>query len=222
MTISVRNVTSLNQGGSSDIILTKPTGVITGDVMYAFIHSIGQSTQVHVTLTGWTEVAVNVDSLDQASICVMRRVAGGAEGSTYTFNDGGLTSLVCGGIAAYIGVNNGTPEDATATIGGDFTNTQTALIAPSITTVTPNAWMVVCFMNSRFGGATTTMSLPTGFTNDIPLWGVSQRLQRVDHKAFASTGATGTATSTADVTSTYFSVTLALRPALPSGFFLFF
>jgi hypothetical protein len=226
MAISFRGATSVSTGngsnGGNNIILTKPTGVVAGDVMYAFFNSHGLTAQVHVTCTGWTEVVVDVDGPDTGSIMVMRRVADGTEGSTFTFNDGGHLSLRAGGIAAYIGVDNVTPEDATPTKRLDITFTS-PWTSPSITTVTPNAWWVVVFMNSP-GGTPSTLTLPSGFTADIGLWsfGAGWDCQRVDHKSIASPGATGTSSSTPNAVGDYFAISLALRAALTPGNFLLF
>lgn len=211
MTISFRNSTSLNQTAATTIVLNKPTGVVSGDVMYALLFSTWDAT-THATLTGWTEVGFKGHTIFGESVTVLRRVAGGSEGSTYTFTST-VTGLYNGCIDALTGVDNTTPEDATMTATSSASGGNSAsLVAPTITTVTNNAWWIAAFMTVGFN-TETTLSLPTSFTNDVATYGTANILMRVDHQLKATAGATGTATSTSNAVDGYMTLSLAIRPS---------
>lgn len=206
MAISLRNVTSLSQTLATTIVLNKPTGVVAGDVMYAAIFSSGDN--VHQTSPGWTEVAFANDASDGMSI--LRLVAGASEPTSYTFT-APFADIANGAIFALIGVDNVTPEDATATVSAGTTNSATA---PTITTVTPNAWWIGIFQTNNTGsGLGTPTNLPT---NLVPNYGSAGTglFQRSDAATIASPGATGTAVSTIGGGGTgWLTASLAIRPA---------
>lgn len=217
LAISTRNVFSLNQSGLNTIILTKPSGVVSGDVMYASVMVANATT--HATAPGWTEVAWKAETNNATTLTILRLVAGGSEPANYTFT-GAAAQTISGSITALIGVDNTTPEDAAATVNS---GNGVTLTAPTITTVTDGAWWLVYFNTN---GNATTLSLPTGFTNDVVTFGSLGDMIRQDHKLIASHGATGTATSTQDDasgTDWWVTISLAIRPAggvAPSpGFF---
>lgn len=134
---------------SSSITLTKPTGVVSGDVMYAMIF---QDAAPLVSLAGWTQLATGNTPTNSFPVTLFRRVAGASEGASYTFSGGGTNGQ--GIMVAFSGVN-ATPEDATTTSA-----TGTASIAyPSITTANAFSWHLA--MAGNFNALAAT---PGGYT----------------------------------------------------------
>lgn len=201
MAISDRNVSTATQAGATPLVVTKPSGVVSGDVLVASFIAVGT---VHTTLAGWTEIGFKAEGTS-AGLTILRKVAGGSEPASYSFvNSGGLVS---GDIIALTGVDNTTPEDATATTG---TGTGTTLTAPAITTVTDNAWWMTFFATD---GTQTTLSQPSGFTVDVASFSDGAGdVQRVDHKVITPAGPTGTTTSTA-ASGGWMAISVAVRPA---------
>lgn len=195
----------VNQGGAGTITVNKPAGTIQYDVMIASL--LSGSTTVHPVLAGWTEISFQSDAVNGTNLTVLRKVAGAAEGASYAFTG---TSLINGTIATYVGVDNVTPEDAPPL---HATGLGVSVIAPDITSVTSGALLVDVFATS---GNATTLSLPTGFTNDVAAFGALGDIMRVDHKLLTTSGPTGTATSTQDDasgTDAWLTTSILLRPA---------
>jgi len=187
--------------GATTITVTKPTGVVDGDVLIATITA--NDSPPHATLTGWTEVDFTPGVFNRFT--TLRRIAS-SEGASFVFS-GPTNGVVDAFVSAYSGVDNATPIDVTpaSSIG-----TTTSVTAPSITTVSDNAWHIGVFASDVNG---TTLTLPTGYTNDVPTFGSVGRVMRVDHKLITPAGATGSATSTTDVAGGWFALSIALRPA---------
>jgi hypothetical protein len=209
MAISERNVSSLSQASAATIVLNKPTGVVNGDVMFAFLHAGANGSGTHATLAGWTEIAfAGGGTVRPSNITVLRKVAGGSEPTTYTFSG---QSLVDGSIVALIGADTTTPEDVAAS---GTTGSTTSADAPSLTTVTSNAWHLVGYGSSTVN---TTLALPTGYTNDVPAYGDSAGAgfqDRVDHKLIAAAGATGIVSSVVAPSSFWVAISVAVRPGV--------
>jgi hypothetical protein len=215
--ISTRSfATTVNPAAATTVVVNKPAGVIAGDVMYATVLSFPQVSGVHATSPGWTDVAFIDDAGGINSLTVLRKVAGGAEPATYTFTGNASPNMQNGALLALIGVNNTTPEDAVATVTNGASSL--SVVAPSITTVTDNAWHLAIFQTTQ---TQSTLSLPPGYTNDIPTFGqaLSGDFQRVDHRLITPAGASGTATSTGDIAGTYLTISLAIRPAADVAIF---
>lgn len=200
--------TTVSANNATTIVLNKPAGVVAGDALYACIY--GNTTiPGGVTLSGWVSIAY-IDDGGTNWFTVMRRIADGTEGSSFTFTERGSggAGIINGNILAYQGVDNTTPEDATPTTNN---GTGATLTIPSITTVTDQAWWVAA---SQTDGSATTLSQPSGFTTDQATYGASGDVTREDHLLIAPAGATGTTTSTQNDTGGWFTISLALRPVL--------
>lgn len=109
---------SVNNSNSETLVIDKPTGVVSGDMLIAVVAS-----QSNVTWTGdsgWTELA---DQGAAPSLRLARKTAGGSEPASYTFTaSGGLKTS--GAILAY--------RAGTFDAVGSF-NTANPVVAPSIT-----------------------------------------------------------------------------------------
>jgi hypothetical protein len=68
---------------SSQLILTKPSGVAAGDLLIAFM--CGDSSAAWTGDTGWTELIDGRASVGLPGVRVAYKIATGSEGSSYTF-----------------------------------------------------------------------------------------------------------------------------------------
>lgn len=166
--ISVRGTpTSANSGTSNVTSLTinKPTSTVAGDVMIATISVAGGDTTTGIALAGWTKIihSANTGTPPNASIDSFYKVATASEGSSYTFSLGtqSFTMRAAGGIVSYAGVDNSSPIDATGTT--DFGFSSANAVAPAVTTVSANAWVIGCFTINATNGLTFT---PPGSMNE--------------------------------------------------------
>ncbi len=139
--------------GSGSCTTTKPTGTVSGDVMYV---ECLQDAGSGASLAGWTGIGSVINTPSNAfPTTVLRRVAGGSEGASYVFIANGGSVIECV-IWTYRGVDNTTPEDATTTTG---TGTAATITYPSITVVTSGAWHLAMAENFN-----ALASQPTGYT----------------------------------------------------------
>jgi hypothetical protein len=139
---------------STSITLSAPVGSAANDVLLAHFKS-----DVAVAPTapaGWTLDATSVGTLGNS--WVFRAVWTAGLSHIFTVSN---TGSYIAHERGYIGVDNTTPDDATPTQQNNASSTTGT--APSITTVTDNAWWVAFF---GFADAVTTFST---FTNTAPL-----------------------------------------------------
>jgi len=203
--ISLRSSSAGNNGsGGTTLVITKPTGAISGDVMVAevTVHTAGNSIAAP---SGWNLV-LRQDTGTALSTASYEKVATSSEPSSYTwtFSTSGEAS---GGIGSYIGVDTTTPVDARhAQYNNGVSNVDNA----GVTTITANDMLVYAV------GVIipTAFTLPSGFTDEWYAATNSQTTSEMSQKIDSSTGATGTIHGTLP-TGTYSSVThlIALRPA---------
>lgn len=220
MAIAIRG-TATTATGTTSITVAKPTGVVSGDVMYAaIVHAESEDNDwgSGTIPTGWTEIILEHQvgevppSIPGAGI--WRKVAGGSEPADYTWTPSDTLSGMTGSIIAWSGVDNTTPEDATETTS---ISTASGNIDPAaITTVTTNAFVLA--LGFKDGSGTIT-SPPSGYTGVVGNIGTGTGGNGCYQAwAYVDAGATGsedpgTFTNTSDQ---WGAVTLAIRPA-PTG-----
>lgn len=112
------------------VTIAKPTNTAQNDVMVAFIITVSGSVMTTVP-SGWT-LYDSEDNGTNLQLHVYYKVAGGSEGSNYTWtDDSGALGPMCGMIATYRGIVTGNPlgegNVATTTTGDPVTT-------PSVTT----------------------------------------------------------------------------------------
>lgn len=150
MDIAYRNGGSAS-GATATISVTKPAGVVDGDVILATVQSNGTPP---VAPSGWIQQST-ANTPTGANPCYLyTRVAAG-EPASWTFGNTGGT--FCAAIVdAYSGVNQGIPMDATVTVG---TGTAATVTFPNITTITDRAWHYASWADD----GVTTGSTPAGY-----------------------------------------------------------
>lgn len=147
-----------DSASGTSFIPAKPTGVVSGDYMLAWVEAIGTSLTVSSAPSGWTLVQSETGNANILS-ALYAKVAGGSEPSTYTWT---LSNSVKGRvtISAYSGVDNSTPIDASAH-GTAGLNVTTA--PPAVTGTHTGDWLVYsAFGRHSFAGVAQSFSTSGG------------------------------------------------------------
>jgi hypothetical protein len=206
------------------LTLTKPTGVIAGDVMLV---SIAQhctvGTPSAAALSNWTLVksgTLGGSALDYGTI--LYKVAGSSEPTSYTFALTGTIGGGVGGIVAYSGVDNSTPLDAVGTSFSSSSGRATSLPSvTAITTVSPNALAILFGLsanassNSSENWSNWLSGLGTAMFSGVGS-GTAANATSVaaNSKTIAIAGTTGIGGATLSRSEYNAGIWLALRPAL--------
>ncbi len=120
-----------------NIVITKPSGVVSGDLMLMFLSTDGNT--VLNTLSGWTVVEETTTSAgDKCTLTILSKVAGGSEPADYTFTGGGNQTRA--GIIFRIDGQHATFKDVS---GIDNTGNSNTPTAPTVTTTVANC-LVLC------------------------------------------------------------------------------
>ncbi len=191
-----------------NLSLTLSTGAQQGDVVYVFV-GLASAINGGTTSLGWTQVGSTTDNTVRT--LVFRKVMDSTpDASIAITGTAGVNDVGCAIAYTLRGVDNVTPEDATPTTA---TGSSTTPDSPSITTVTPNAW-VLSFFCSR-GSTDTTVTLPSGYSNQVDVTGNDSNDSTVGGatKEIASPGAEDPASWTAVNTGLWVAWSVAVRPA---------
>lgn len=135
MAISHVNTTTTGVNGTALTSVTNnvPTGVADGDLLLWSLSVSGTTPANPSPPAGWSTWQATFGNGSNIEVTIFYRIAS-SEPASYTIS--GLTAARWTGImSAYRGVDTTTPQDATPV-------TATGTSAPSITTVTDNAWVV--------------------------------------------------------------------------------
>jgi hypothetical protein len=158
--IAQRGTATTGTTSSTSLTISKPAGVVAGDVILVNIAQVGNNSS-NPTSTGWTVVAgANLGGGTARRGTVLYRVADGTEGSAFTFTLGSGTSGAVGSIVAFSGVDTSgaTPFDVTP--GAILVANSSAAGADAITTASANAAVVMFAMAANsaptWSGWTTT------------------------------------------------------------------
>lgn len=208
------------QGGaaSGNLVLPKPAGTLTNDVLVAAITVVPASATVN-TPAGW--VSRSDGTAGSSRLVVFTRVVPAADASvsSYTFTFGGASHVgAAGGIVGFIGVDTTNPLDIT---GAQSTAAGFSHAAPSISTTVRGTQLVAIF---GMAGATEDWSPPAGMVEVVDVASVVARPQSAGVallmalESRSASGATGVRTALADnsgiVAAQARTALLALRPAL--------
>ena len=209
---------------SASVTVTKPTGVVAGDIMIANIGNYLNSTNTSATCTGWTLIA-GTDT-DRGRATLLYKIAGGSEPSSYTFAVTASSSAATGAIVAFSGVNNTTPFDVTAPTSWYTANSSSLSNVPSLTSVSSGAAILLFGNCSRITSTTSSnftswsaVTSPTSFTEiydaghnsvaNTPAVGAAWAIK----SATGATGLGGLACTPNTTPRTMGGIMLALRPS---------
>ncbi len=226
-TILQRGTATTNDTASAaSLTITKPTGVVSGDVMIVSIAlraGTANTFPPFSTLSpAWTLIAsTTYEGNNNHRTAIAYRIAGGSEPASYSFTTGGTNAQMAGGIVAFSGVDTTSgPFDVAP--GSYTTNTGTAQITgvTSITTVSANAAVLMFSASneSRFFSNFATATSPgnlgqlfggsgdaNGNASTGGAWGIR-----------ATAGATGTGSATIDTAARWGAILIALKPIPPA------
>lgn len=209
MTLAIRNTTTSASAAGDTHTITKPTGVVAGDLLLLHI-GILQTGALVSAPSGFTLVRAleGAGGADNTSIFVYAKTAGASEPADYTVTMTGTPSSTLGMIAWYSTVGKLVEVHASAS----QTNLATADVTfPSVTTTVANT-ALNCF---------ATMSTNLSSTPDAAMterWDIgSSPRNYLMTQAIAGTGATGTRTAvSASTQARQRCVTIALAEVEPT------
>ncbi|MDM7998974.1 MAG: YDG domain-containing protein [Dehalococcoidia bacterium] len=159
--IAQRGTATTADTSTTSLTINKPAGVVAGDVMLANIAKEGNDT-TNPSSPGWTLVAsADLGGMTQRHGAVLYRVVDGTEGASFTFALGTGTNRAVCAIVSISGVDTSGPTPFDVAPGAiSVQGNQQAVVATSITTVSPNAAIVMFGMaandNPTWSGWTTT------------------------------------------------------------------
>lgn len=162
--------TATSATGTTSLIINKPTGVVSGDVMIVNIAQSGASGSGELsnpTSAGWTLISgADLEGGTKRWGAVMYKVAGGSEPANYTFTLDAGGNSAAGSIVAFSGVDVTGGVLVGGGAGGPFdvnpgtlnvTDASTAT-ATAKTTATANAAVIMFAEIAGSGSASTTFS----------------------------------------------------------------
>lgn len=149
-------------GLTSTSVVTKPTGLAVGDLMVAVVHG----NQAGVTAPagqGWTRLLTQDASVNLYRMEIWWVVATSTHtaATNFTWTDGDASSPFHATIAAYRGVSQSAPINASQI---NVTTTTTPKTTPNITTTTTSMVLYLCTVRRNSSGATTAFS--SSITNE--------------------------------------------------------
>jgi prepilin-type N-terminal cleavage/methylation domain-containing protein len=182
--------TVYNSNNSASALTAKPTGVVSGDIMFAYIMHFNFLDRLSTIPTGWIQIGRHQNgNYNQA---LYYKVAGASEPTSYTF---GLSqnSRFAVTISAYRGCFNTTsPIDISSNV--EYVTSNTTYRAGTLNL--PSADSTVLMFPSMYDNSVRTFANPTtqsgGWTEDYDHGNTSSRFSRAGYRKFiASPGLTG-------------------------------
>ena len=188
MSIDFRGA-STGSSEESTLIIPKPVGLTTGDVMFAVLGYYDQAGPVTAP-SGWTLIDSGQHSAQSYNMAAIYwKAAGGSEPSSYDWTFNGSLDEQHGAIVAYSGVNTTTPVQAWSE---KLDGSSPTLTAASVTVTTAPALLL--FMggcNASGFNNTQSTTPPTGYSEIAEVHGSSYGGVYIADKWQATTGATG-------------------------------
>lgn len=159
------NVTSAKGNNINQLVIAKPSDVISGDVMIANLGYVSTNTMRNATSNGWTVIKGYTSGYLHGVI--LYKIAGNAEPSNYTFSNfrsNANVDYAVGSIVAFSGVDVTAGLKPDGSTGGPFdvtpsninTGNSETVTATSITTVTANAGVLFLGQSYRQGNTART------------------------------------------------------------------
>jgi PKD repeat protein len=202
------SVTAVNINLVTDVVVPRPTGIATGDVLVAQV-TADNNPDLSGVPTGWTAVLSPVSVTTGARVFVYYHVVSdaAAEPASYTWT---LSTPQRWGavMGSFHGVDPANPFDTVATTKKDTTYAAAQLTVPGVTTATAGAMLVG---GVGLDNRTVSINPPTGWTE----FGESSTGQMAElaYQARPTAGATGSATWTLTAAAGSGGWIRALRPA---------
>ena len=202
-----------NNGGDVTLTFDVITPPLENDIIVVFGgHGIATTT-LAAPGTGYTQIGIHTGSEPIFGVWY-KRMGSTPDLSVVCSGGGNNQDAVAYGCYALSGIDTTTAEDATATTAGPTTSTNPN--APSITTVTANAWVIACAGSAVNDNSPGTIS---GYSNHL----ASTRNETNDLTTAAATidaGATGAedpAAWSGWSSGAWYAITAAFRPTVGGG-----
>jgi hypothetical protein len=201
------STTAENVNGATSLSINVPAGVVAGDVMLATVDAEGAA--AYTVPSGWSATGLYDGTSFIGRSGVYFHVAGGSEPASYSWGLG-TSRKAAGHIASYIGVDNPSPIQTSATGGA---SSGTSATAPTITTAVANQLVV---MDAGDGDtAQSTITPPGGTSERVEVYtsgsGSVVGHDVVDFRQVAA-GATGTKIFTLSSSAGWGTITIGLDP----------
>ena len=190
-----------NTSGLTSCAINAPTNAATGALL---VMAFATSASRTLTATGWTSIASIANSLFTNEVEMFWRTHDGS--SSYTVSWSSNIDAV-GTIALVTGADTSSPIDVSATYDSGFT-AATAQTAPSVTTTVADTLLLNFY--SAIGNNTWSPASSQTEVSDVAKGTVfAAELTKL---AVASSGATGTKTSTCSSSAQWVSMSVAIKP----------
>jgi hypothetical protein len=161
MTVTFRSYSTGQADGSKTLTISKPSGVISGDVMLAFFY-INPNGQTVTPPSGWTLIA-NTTYGGNDTAYAAYKIAGSSEPTSYSWTVSGGNGAWGAAIACYTGNSPGVDVASSAW----STSSANPLTTASVTNAKGGV-LVFAEVNYSSAGA-ASITGPTGFTNRFDL-----------------------------------------------------
>jgi hypothetical protein len=206
--VSTPTTGGVNNGGAFSV--TKPTGVVDGDILLAFAGNDAGTAGTWTAPSGWSLIRNDNDdgSVTLGMSCYWKRAS--SEGASYSWNIAGVSGVVA--MLAYRGcTDSGSPIDVNA--GGPVAGNSTNIDAPSLTPNFNNDMLVCGYCIDNGGTAVSTITVNATLTTETTVVSPTSSQVRVSvgDLLLSSTSATGLKRSTAGASQ---SATLGVQIAL--------
>ncbi len=217
--VALRAVSAVSTQGSKlsnfDLVIDKPTGTVSGDLMLAHIALNYSSSSISAVPSGWT--LTDSDSSNFGGF-VYQKIAGGSEPSTYTWSVSvlGSTSAV-GAISSWTNPHQTTPVD----VKSERANASSTTATGDTITPTTAPESVLLFFVAYTGGAYSVSGYAVA--NNNPSWteaydyvvdsGLNDAGIALAYASRDLITATGSATATISSAAANYVNILSIRPA---------
>lgn len=211
MAAPVFSTVAVTQGSLGSMTATKPSGVVSGDLLITALVTQATSTSLSiVTLSGWTLIRQSaIGGANDKQHAVYYRIAGGSEPSTWTWtlSNGGATTYWSNAVSRITGIDTTNPIN----ISGIQANASSASVtAPSITTTVNDCLLL-------FTGADTNGRTYTAPTGMVEKWedrvnGTFDDSHSGAVETLTTAGATGTRAATLNAATINVGCLIAIAP----------
>lgn len=144
--------------------LNKPAGLVTGDLMIAFISASASTTLTPPT--GWVlvDTAATTGATTDTGLYVLKRTAGGSEPASWTGTFASNVTRATGLVVAYSGAADASTQFVAEAVAADASATPLYVSTPTVSNTDPNAWRVSAFAvsdNASGGSLTANVAVPS-------------------------------------------------------------
>lgn len=192
---------SLPNLGSASLVITKPSGTVSGDLLLCFI-----VLSANQTVTPPSDTVPWNTTVNASGVKGYWKVAGSSEPASYTFTRGLITNTIVGSMVRITGAHPTAPIDQAAAQAG---GSGTSIVIPTLT-----AGSTATYLFEIAASLTASTFTPPGTTTeDYDTQFATESFGVAGGHEVISAGATGTRTWTASVTGTRSGIMWSLIPA---------